>query len=160
MKKFGCLFALDDFGSGMSSFGYLKNLPVDYLKIDGTFVKDVLVDEIDRFMVESINRIGQLMNMKTIAECAETRKLSKSWPKLALITHKDMALVIQYLWKISTWVFNLRGKHRQIPIGRRKLREFNELANINPASATVFCCLFTVTGVRCHRGHPLACRFQ
>ena len=75
LKDLGCMFALDDFGTGLSSFGYLKHFPVDFLKIDGSFVKEILHDPIDREMVRSINEIGHLTNKKTIAEFAENQEI-------------------------------------------------------------------------------------
>ena len=75
LKEIGCRFALDDFGTGLSSFGYLKHFPVDFLKIDGSFVKEILHDPIDREMVRSINEIGHLTGKQTIAEFAENEEI-------------------------------------------------------------------------------------
>ncbi len=75
LKDLGCRFALDDCGTGLSAFGYLKHFPVDFLKIDGSFVKEILHDAIDREMVRSINEIGHLTGKKTIAEYAANTEI-------------------------------------------------------------------------------------
>ena len=72
VRERGCKVALDDFGSGLSSFAYLKALPVDFLKIDGAFIRDVVSDDVDLAMVRSINEIGHLLGMRTVAECVES----------------------------------------------------------------------------------------
>lgn len=71
VKSKGCQFSLDDFGTGLSSFSYLKELPVDYLKIDGSFIKDILNDPVAETMVSAINQVGHVMKLETIAEYVE-----------------------------------------------------------------------------------------
>lgn len=73
LKEIGCLFALDDFGAGLSSLNYLKNLHVDFLKIDGEFIRDITIDNVDRIMVESVVQMSKALHLPTIAEWVETK---------------------------------------------------------------------------------------
>ena len=84
LQSLGCKVALDDFGTGMSSFSYLKSLNVDYVKIDGSFVKNMSTNEIDHAIVESINRIGHIAGMKTIAEYVEHDSVIEQLTKLGV----------------------------------------------------------------------------
>ena len=73
-KQHGIGFALDDFGTGMSSFEYLKNLPFDIVKIDGSFVRDMLTDPVDHAMIRYTSEISKLRNQETVAEYVETKE--------------------------------------------------------------------------------------
>ncbi len=75
MKRLGVKFALDDFGTGLSSLTYLKEFPVDYLKIDGSFIKDIVTDSIDRSLVDAINQMAHTLGLKTIAEYVESKEI-------------------------------------------------------------------------------------
>ena len=86
LRKLGCELALDDFGTGYSSFGYLQRLPVDYIKIDGCFVRDLVNNPVDQKMVRLIGEIGQEAGMRTIAEYVQ------SGPTLALLAELGIDL--------------------------------------------------------------------
>jgi diguanylate cyclase (GGDEF)-like protein/PAS domain S-box-containing protein len=98
MKELGVKFALDDFGSGLSSFSYLKNLPIDYLKIDGSLVRGIPNEEYNRAIVTSINEVAHLMGIKTIAEFVETDQILEHIAQISIdyaqgyITGKPIAI--------------------------------------------------------------------
>jgi EAL domain-containing protein (putative c-di-GMP-specific phosphodiesterase class I) len=84
LKARGCKFALDDFGSGLSSFIYLKTLPVDFLKIDGQFISHVADDPVDRSMVEAICKVGSALGISTVAECVESKAVLEELKRIGV----------------------------------------------------------------------------
>lgn len=98
LKEFGCKFALDDFGSGLSSFSYLKKLPVDYLKIDGEFVRDILYDQMDRAILTSICSIGHEMGLKTVAEYVESTGILAACVEIGVDYAQGYAIEKPYSW--------------------------------------------------------------
>ena len=84
LRKIGCHFSLDDFGAGLSSFSYFKTLPIDYLKIDGQFIREILDDEASSAIVEAITRMSHTMGLKTIAEYVEKNSIKKHLEKIGV----------------------------------------------------------------------------
>ncbi|MGB0562351.1 MAG: EAL domain-containing protein, partial [Spirulinaceae cyanobacterium] len=82
LRKLGCSFALDDFGSGMSSFAYLRDLSIDYLKVDGSFIMDLEGDNTTYNIVEAITRVGQVLGVQTVAEFVESNSLLEKLQQL------------------------------------------------------------------------------
>ncbi len=92
LKELGCKFALDDFGAGLSSFSYLKSLPVDYLKIDGGFVRDILEDPMDAAIVAAVNNIGHVAGLHTVAEFVENTEIIQALDKIGVDYAQGYAL--------------------------------------------------------------------
>ena len=101
LKSHGLRFSLDDFGTGYSSLSYLKRLPVDQLKIDHSFVRDMLVDTAGAAITEAIISLGRAMKLQVIAEGAETVGQRDFLASLAVIRSKAIYSVIRFPWRIS-----------------------------------------------------------
>jgi len=98
LRHVGCVFALDDFGSGLSSFAYLKQLPIDYLKIDGMFVRDAATNPVNMEIVNSINGIGQALGLKTVAEFVEDEMTLKAMQQLGVDFVQGYEIAKPKLW--------------------------------------------------------------
>ena len=109
-RNLGCRFALDDFGSGMSSFAYLKNLPVDFLKIDGGFVKNIVNDPIDSAMVKAIHQIGRTMGLETVAEFVENDAILEKVTALGISYAQGYGIDKPH--PLSATLFNQAAQHK------------------------------------------------
>jgi EAL domain-containing protein (putative c-di-GMP-specific phosphodiesterase class I) len=94
LRARGCRFSLDDFGSGLSSFTYLKNMPVDYLKIDGAFVQNSPEDEADLAMVTSINQVAHILGIKTVSEYIENTAIRDAMARIGVDYGQGNALAM------------------------------------------------------------------
>lgn len=112
LKDRGCKFALDDFGSGLSSFTYLKSLPVDYLKIDGAFVKEIVNQPIDYAMVKSINDIGHVMKKQTIAEFVEDEATLKMLEQIGVDYAQGFGIALPQPLDVFAADTYLAGEHK------------------------------------------------
>ncbi|MBT8129097.1 MAG: EAL domain-containing protein, partial [Gammaproteobacteria bacterium] len=110
MKQMGCMFALDDFGSGLSSFAYLKKLPVDFIKIDGEFVRDIVTDPMDRAIVSAINDIGHEIGLITVAEYVESEDVLELLKELGVDYVQGFAVDEPTTWH-SDNVVPLKARH-------------------------------------------------
>ena len=107
LRQLGCQFALDDFGSGMSSFAYLKTLPIDYLKIDGCFIQNIVDNKIDLAMVTAIHQIAQVMNIRTVAEFVENDDILTTLKRLGIDYAQGYSIAKPAPLLASTAVSNL-----------------------------------------------------
>lgn len=98
LKEIGCSISLDDFGSGMSSFNYLRTLPVDYLKIDGTFIKECHTSQIDCAMTEAINHVGKILGLKTVAEFVENEEIYNKLKEIGVDYAQGYGLHVPEQW--------------------------------------------------------------
>ena len=108
LRQLGCQFALDDFGSGMSSFAYLKTLPIDYLKIDGCFIQNIVEDKIDLAMVTAIHQMAQVMNIRTVAEFVENDDILTTLKRLGIDYAQGYSIARPAPLLASTAVSNLQ----------------------------------------------------
>lgn len=115
LKSLGFTFALDDFGIGTSSLAYLKTLPVDYLKIDGSFVRNIVNDPIDRAMTETINRVGHIMGLQTVGEFAESAEVIEALRELGVDFAQGYGVQCPQALPMPS-----SGRHRREPSGSRR----------------------------------------
>ena len=113
LKAVGCRFALDDFGTGLSSFSYLKTLPVDYLKIDGAFIRELADDDIDQAMVEAVNRIGHRMGLSTIAEGVESETIARKVQEIGVDYGQGYGLAKPQPLNVEAAMVSIRAVQRK-----------------------------------------------
>ena len=118
----GCKFALDDFGVGLSSFSYLKTLAVDYIKLDGYFVKNMVTDKLDRTMVEAINQIGHSMNIETIAEFVEDEPTLAAVRETGIDYAQGYAIAKPAPFEIALEKYSIEKQGKPLPANKPVLK--------------------------------------